>query len=436
MKAERIDDQGSGDFITRLGNILSELHEGVTIADENGIFVYASPSCRETFHVDPQQIIGRSAKLVEENGIFRPCITSQVLCKRQRLRSVQKNREGRELLVTGVPLLDGDGQMTGVICYSSWNIADYEELKSNYEELKQDNLQLKQELRELRKMKGYAQEIIERSKTTRDNIRLLQKFAHTDTPVMLSGPNGSGKRFLAHCVFAIDREYNCELVSEEMLARDLFGGSDSEKGILQKTTAETILLLHAENLSVELKKRLAEYIKEGASKIILTSEQSLEQMKSQDRTPDAFYYLFRVGEIQVHPLRERIEDLSGYLEYYLALYNEKYGRHVTFKPAAMECLLNYAWPENINEIKYILERIVLTAEEESVNVYQLPKQISSSSEEYFSRTSLKDAMEFYEKGIIQRAYDKYKTTVRVAQELGISQATAVRKIQKYVTEKQ
>ena len=100
----------------------------------------------------------------------------------------------------------------------------------------------------------------------------------------------------------------------------------------------------------------------------------------------------------------------------------------------MECLLNYAWPENINEIKYMLERIVLTAENESVNMYQLPKQISESSEEYFSKASLKDAMEFYEKGIIKRAYDRFKTTVRVAQELGISQATAARKIQKYVIE--
>lgn len=424
----------SGDFIARLGDILSELHEGVTIADENGIFVYASPSCRETFHVDPQQIIGRSAKLAEENGIFSPCITVQVLEQQKKLRSVQRNREGKELLVTGVPLFDDKQQMMGVICYSSWNITDYEDLKTNYEQLKQDNLQLKQELRELRKMKGYALDIIARSKSTRDNMRLLQKFARTDSPVMISGPGGCGKRFLAHYIFPIDNEYNCELVSEEMLEKDLFGGEGNNKGILESASGETVLLLHGENLTVRLKKRLVEHIKANASKIIIASEQSLEQMKNLGQVPDAFYYMFRVCEILVQPLNERIEDLSGYLEYYLALYNGKYGRRVSFRPAAMECLLNYAWPENINEIKYMLERIVLTAENESVNIYQLPKQISESSEEYFSKASLKDAMEFYEKGIIKRAYDRFKTTVRVAQELGISQATAARKIQKYVLE--
>ena len=434
MKTENFNHNDGGDFVTELGDILSKLHEGVTIADENGIFVYASPSCRETFHVDPQQIIGRSAKLAEENGIFSPCITAEVLSRREKVRSVQKNRDDKELLVTGVPLFDENKQITGVICYSSWNIADYEDLKRNYEQLKQDNLQLKQELRELRKMNGYAQDVIKRSKTTQDNIRLLQKFAHTDSPVMISGPVGTGKRFLAHYVFPVDNEYNCEMVSEEMLEADLFGRSEKEKGLLQKASAETILLLHAENLSVKLKKRLAEYIKSGSSKIIITSELSLDQMKRLGQAPDAFCYMFRVCEMQVQPLNERIEDLSGYLEHYLALYNGKYGRHVSFKPAAMECLLNYDWPENINEIKYILERIVLTAESESVNVYQLPRQISDSSEEFFSKTSLKDALEFYERGIIQRAYERYKTTVRVAQELGISQATAVRKIQKYVSE--
>ena len=53
--------------------------------------------------------------------------------------------------------------------------------------------------------------------------------------------------------------------------------------------------------------------------------------------------------------------------------------------------------------------------------------------EFFAKASRKDALEFYEKGIIERAYDKYKTTVKVSQELGISQATAARKIQKYIT---
>ena len=98
----------------------------------------------------------------------------------------------------------------------------------------------------------------------------------------------------------------------------------------------------------------------------------------------------------------------------------------------MESLLNYSWKDNINEVKYTLERIILTAEKDKVEVYQLPEKISEASAERFERASLKDAMEFYERGIIIRAYEKCKTSVRLSEELGISQATAVRKIQKYI----
>ena len=81
----------------------------------------------------------------------------------------------------------------------------------------------------------------------------------------------------------------------------------------------------------------------------------------------------------------------------------------------------------------MLERIVLTAENNKIDAFLLPENISEGSMEFFAKASLKDALEFYEKGIIERAYDKYKTTVKVSQELGISQATAARKIQKYIT---
>ena len=250
---------------------------------------------------------------------------------------------------------------------------------------------------------------------------------------MLSGPDGSGKSFLARMIFPVEKEYNCELVSEEVMERELFGEPGGLEGILDAAGTGTALLLHAECLPVHLMRRLTVYVKEHAIKLVVTANRSLEQLKKEERIPNDFYYLFRVCEINVPPINERFEDLSGFLDYYLDIYNHKYDRKVCFTPSAMECLLSYGWPENINEIKYTLERIVLTAERDKVDVFQLPEKISEESMEHFTKTSLKDALEFYEKGIIERAYEKYKTTVRISQELGISQATAVRKIQKYIT---
>lgn len=246
-------------------------------------------------------------------------------------------------------------------------------------------------------------------------------------------PDGSGKAFLARMVFQIEKEYNCELISEDVIHRELFGMLGGIEGILDAVENGTILLLHAECLSIQLQRRLVDYAKEHSIKLIVTANKTLEQMKKEETISNDFYYLFCVCEIVVPSINERFEDLSGLLDYFLDIYNRKYGRKIYFTPTAMECLLSYDWPENINEIKYTLERIVLTAENDKVDVFQLPEKISEESMERFTKTSLKDALEFYEKGIIERAYEKYKTTVRISEELGISQATAVRKIQKYIT---
>ena len=409
----------------KIGDILSTLHEGVTIADENGIFVYASPTCRESFGVESEEILGRSARLLEENGIFCPCITAQVIKKKQKIQTVQRNRDGREIFVTGGPQFDDKGQLSGVICYSSWEVTDYGDLKSSYDKLKQDNRMLRQEIRELKQLKENTADIIEHSKVTRDSIRLLNKFGSVDSPVMISGPDGVGKKFLANRVFHPELEYSCELVNENVMEDELFD-------ILGAAEGRAVLLQHAESLSLPLKKRLAEYIRANGTKVIITSDKTLEQMRNEGTSPDDFYYLFRVCEVVIPPINERFEDLNAFIDYYLEMFNKKYNRTISFAPSAMECLLSYAWPENINEIKYVIERIVLTSESEKLEAYQLPQKISDESSELFTKTSLKDALEFYERGIIQRAYEKYKTTVKVSQELGISQATAVRKIKKYI----
>ena len=67
-----------------------------------------------------------------------------------------------------------------------------------------------------------------------------------------------------------------------------------------------------------------------------------------------------------------------------------------------------------------------------MDVFDLPDRITDGSSEVCAQNaSLKDMLEFYESGLVMRAYEKYRTSVAVAQKLGISQATAVRKIHKY-----
>ena len=102
----------------------------------------------------------------------------------------------------------------------------------------------------------------------------------------------------------------------------------------------------------------------------------------------------------------------------------------------MDKLMSYAWPGNIREVRSLVERMLLTTTHDLIRVADLPQHISGlrSIPGEGKHSSLKSALEFHEKRILLAAYEQYKTTVGVAEALGISQPSAARKLTKYKKE--
>ena len=73
-----------------------------------------------------------------------------------------------------------------------------------------------------------------------------------------------------------------------------------------------------------------------------------------------------VIKIEIPPINERIDDLKKYILMYLDEFNKKYNRNITLMPKAYSALLSYKWPDNISQVKAIMERIVLMADNEKV----------------------------------------------------------------------
>lgn len=137
--------------------------------------------------------------------------------------------------------------------------------------------------------------------------------------------------------------------------------------------------------------------------------------------------------INIPPLRERREDLKELIEHLFSKASEKYNMKKILSKEAMGILMSYHWPGNVRELENVIEQIVVTSVEDYILPINIPDNIllaPNASEK--NGISLKEAMEHYESKLITRAYNKYKTTVKVSKALGISQSTAVRKINKYV----
>ena len=150
------------------------------------------------------------------------------------------------------------------------------------------------------------------------------------------------------------------------------------------------------------------------------------------------YYRLNVVPITIPPLRERKDDLWQLCHFYLEKFNEKYKTDKVFHQATVNAMLDYQWPGNVRELENLVERLVITTEGRVIYPNALPfhAQTNASSPEMESEVweeggSLQQALEQVEIRWLKRAARQYKTTYEMAEYLGISQSSVVRKLKKY-----
>ncbi|MCG8485322.1 MAG: hypothetical protein MJA31_18585, partial [Clostridia bacterium] len=145
------------------------------------------------------------------------------------------------------------------------------------------------------------------------------------------------------------------------------------------------------------------------------------------------YYRLNVVPIHIPPLRERMEDVLLLINHFLAENNKKYNKFKVLTEDTTNALLSYYWPGNVRELENIMERLVLTTIEDKIDINNLPENINMLlPTNHHKGITLKQALELYEKQLIQSAYKKYNTTIEMGKALGISQPSVVRKLKKYI----
>lgn len=416
-------------YFSELGTILESIHPGVTIADFNGIFRFVSDSYTRGRSVKKSDIVGKFCGSEEMKKIFSPCVTYMVMESGKRVSTVQKGIDNDETFVTGIPVFH-DGKLAMIISYSSWEVTGFDDLRERVNVLEYQNKKL---LKEIELASGAGKKpFITMSRRSKDSRRLAEIFCEAGKPSYIYGPAGSGKSFLASTVYGEKGyvyTYDCSPVSEKVIERELL----SEGSIISPLTKlYAVIIKSIDKLSMENQVKLLKKCDFSGIIPIGLSEYSLDELKKRGKICEEFIDRFESFQIRIYPVNERVEDMKEFIDFFLNKANQSFKRNVSFTPRAYGCLLNHKWEENIDEIRRSVERIVLTADKDKVDVFDLPHDFSGDVSEIFSENaSLKDMLEFYEKGIIQSAYEKYKTSVGVAENLGISQATAVRKIHKY-----
>lgn len=448
----------NSELLTILENILENLHEGICITDGEGIILRIGKSCESLYGIT-DEYKGRHVSALEEEGIFSPSLTLVAIKERKRVAMMQPDRFGHELLVTAMPIFDPDtGKIVFVISYASWDFVNVTELQAQYQKLQKEIALRNVELEAYQK-KLLSSDIIVKSLKMQSVQQFALRFAALDVDILLTGETGTGKSNLARYIHITSgrREQpfchlSCADFSPDILEKELFGyisvnpstGEEIEKiGLCEIADSGTLLLEDIENLSSETQgtllhllknkryfKRNSKEPKKVDIRLIATSRKSLDYLSQHLR--EGFFYQLSVAQKSMPSLKERKEDIPDFIRLYLDRFNKKFRKNIRITPSAVELLQLYHWPGNIEELKHVIQKLVLTMEDEVVQPYHLPDNISPFAAAGFAAgIDLKEYLEYYEGRLVLQAYEKCGSTVALARYLGISQATAVRKLQKY-----
>lgn len=444
-----------------LGNAIGD---GICVVDSRGIVTDINSYYTELTEITEEEIIGRPIIELLEKKYFSDAVSLKVLKTKEKVSSLSTiYRNNKKVLIVGIPFFDGNNRVTKVITV----MRNMTELIRLEEELEMAELKERQYQEELKSLKKDWNDngFIGKDPSIARVKELIDYVAKTDATVLITGETGSGKEVVAKEIYKQSKrengpyvKINCSAIPENLLESELFGyvkgaftGADKKdkKGLFEIANNGTILLDEISEMPLKLQAKLLRVLQEKEltrvggtesikinARVIASTNKNLEELVKGDLFRADLFYRLNVFPIKLPSLRERKDDLPDISSAFLTKFNRIYDKHKSFSNQAINALMEYNWPGNVRELENIVERMViissnkiLTREDVEGIIYMGDKKPSLTRPISIGQKSLKEAVQEYEKGIIEQVLKEYGNSYLAAEVLKTTQPTIVRKSQ-------
>jgi len=325
-----------------------------------------------------------------------------------------------------------------------------------------ENLQLRQEVDRDYQYAG----IVGHSPRMQQLFGLVRSIADTDVPVLVEGETGTGKELIARAIHnngpRRSRRFvavNCGALAETLLESELFGHEKGaftgaiaqRRGVFEVADGGTLFLDEVGEISPSTQIRLLRVLQEGEFhrvggtnpirvdvRVLSATNRTLEELVKQGRFRQDLYYRLNVFPLRVPPLRERREDIPLLVSHFLERSNRRLRKQVGgVSPRAMAALMAYHWPGNVRELENILQRMMIVARDDLLDLVDLPGEIhhaepSPPEKPAGLKGMARESAEAVERQAIVDALAQTGGNVtRAAKLLGISRATLQKRMKAY-----
>ncbi len=287
---------------------------------------------------------------------------------------------------------------------------------------------------------------------------LVAKVAGTNASVLILGENGTGKEVVAREIHKLSARKNeifmkvdLGALPETLFESELFGhvkgaftdAKEERDGRFVIASGGTLFLDEIGNLTPGLQSKLLSVLQNnevyqvGSSipkpidvRIITATNMPLQKMIEEKSFREDLYYRINAIELEIPPLRNRLEDIPILAEFFLRKYSDQYNRAgLKLSDKAMEQLISHPWPGNIRELEHAMEKAVILSEKDLISSFSFTPRMESNT---LASTPTSLNLEVHEKNVIQQALREQQGNVSAAAKvLGINRSTLYQKMKKY-----
>jgi len=242
--------------------------------------------------------------------------------------------------------------------------------------------------------------VVGRNQRMADVLNTVCTVAGKSVPVLIRGESGTGKELIARALHdsgaRADKPFvavNCAAVPDNLLEAEFFGiekgtatGVTAHKGKFEVAQGGTIFLDEIGDMSPSLQSKLLRVLQEKTFervgghvpisvdvRVVAATNQPVAELMAAKKFREDLYYRLNTVELVLPSLAERPEDIPELVRHFIRSSNQEFGRDVAgVSPEAMSQLTSHRWPGNVRELQHVVERSVLLAHGDTIQVSDLP----------------------------------------------------------------
>lgn len=433
--------------------------DGIFVSDGAGVTLMVNEGCEHNYDLKAADMVGRHVSEFERLGWIRPVVAAQVARTGRRISTTQQTHKGKTILVTGIPLLDSAGNVRKVII-NSRDTTELRQLQDALAQTKEKLRQVDEENEALRLQNLHVDKVVLRSEPMKRVAELAARVARVDATVLITGQSGVGKDVIAQLIHTRSHradgaliKINCGALPHDLLETELFGYEpgaftgaqrSGKSGLIELADRGTLFLDEIGDMPLDLQVKLLQVlqdrtiVKVGGTRsrpidvrIIAATNRDLMGMVAARTFRDDLFYRLNVVPIAISPLADRKDDIAPLVLSFIAEFNDRYGCRRVVSEQAMALLLAYSWPGNVRELRNLIERLVVTSENDVIDPEfldgMLPREVMDEEPSSFSQR-----VERFERRLVEDAVRKAGNTRDAGRLLGLSQSSVVRKLRRRI----